>query len=171
MARRPDREFLVGQILPGLSEPGTSILWVGCQPYTRPYLGLIERRGARCWTLEIDPAARPWGHPQRHVVGDLQKVGALYMPRQFDVALVNGVFGYGLNTQQGQNEAIEGLSRTLKASGLLMIGWNTHRAGDPIRLPAIQRYYTRSHRPGFDQRITFPECTHVYDFFDLREFS
>src|SRR6476659_6131339 len=92
----PDRRLLVGRILPDLSLPGTMLLWVGCQRYTRPYTDLIERAGATCWTLEIDPSARRWGHPQRHIVGDLQRVAALYRPGQFDVAVVNGVFGYGL---------------------------------------------------------------------------
>jgi SAM-dependent methyltransferase len=168
-SRRPDRELLVRQILPELSKPGITMLWVGCQPYTRPYLNIIERRGAKCWTLEIDPTARCWGHPRHHIVGDLQKVSTLYPPRQFDVALVNGVFGYGLNTQQGQNEAIEGLARVLEPGGLLMLGWNTHRGSDPVGLPAIERFCVRSQRAGVDRRITFPESTHVYDFFELRD--
>jgi hypothetical protein len=85
--------------------------------------------------------------------------------------LVNGVFGYGLNTQDGQSEAIVGLARVLKPDGLLMLGWNTHRASDPLRLPAIERFFIRSCRPHFDQRITFPQSTHVYDFFELRNLA
>jgi hypothetical protein len=135
ISRLPDRELLVGRILPELSKPGITMLWVGCQPYTRPYLEIIERPGAKCWTLDIDPWARWWGHSRRHIVGDLQRVGTLYLPHQFDVALVNGVFGYGLNTQDGQSEAIVGLARVLKPGGLLMLGWNTHRASDPLRCP------------------------------------
>jgi len=95
-------------------------------------------------------------------------VGTLYLPRQFDVVLVNGVFGYGLNTQYGQNAAIAGLARVLKPDGLLMLGWNTHRVSDPLQLSAIARFFVRSQRAGFEQRITFPESTHVYDFFALR---
>ena len=169
MPDRPDRKLLVRWILPDLSQPGTTVLWVGCQPYTRTYMDVIERTGAECWTLEIDPAARRWGHTRRHIVGDLQMVGTLCLPAQFDVVLVNGVFGYGLDIESGQNEAIEGLARVLKADGLLMLGWNTHRTSDPLRLPAIRRFFIRSQRPGFEQRITFPESTHVYDFFQLRE--
>ena len=84
----PDRAVLIGQILPALSKPGTAILWVGCQAYTRRYPVIIERQGAECWTLEIDPAERRWGHPKRHTVGDLRNVGALYPPDYFHVALV-----------------------------------------------------------------------------------
>src|SRR5215472_12991340 len=73
-SNRPDREFLVGRILPKLSKPGATILWVGCQPYTFPYLRMIERRGAECWTLDIDPSSRWWGHSRRHVIGDLRRV-------------------------------------------------------------------------------------------------
>jgi SAM-dependent methyltransferase len=167
MSHRPDRELLVGRILPELSKPGMTILWVGCQPYTLPYLEMIEHPGAKCWTMDIDPSARWWGHSRRHIVGDLQRVGTLYLPHQFDAALVNGVFGYGLNAPYEQNEAIEGLARVLKPRGLLLLGWNTHRASDPLRLPAIDRFFIRSRRLGFDQRITFPESTHVYDLFEL----
>jgi len=167
-SNRPDREFLVGRILPELSKPGATILWVGCQPYTFPYLRMIERRGAECWTLDIDPSSRWWGHSRRHIVGDLQAVATLYSERQFDVTLVNGVFGYGLNTQCDQNIAVEGLARVLKPRGLLMLGWNTHRAPDPLCLVAIDQFFIRSKQPGFNRRVTFPDSTHVYDFFDLR---
>src|SRR4029077_14810759 len=68
----PDRAVLIGQILPALSKPGATILWVGCQAYTRRYPVIIERQGAECWTLEIDPAEQRWGHPKRHTVGDLR---------------------------------------------------------------------------------------------------
>ncbi|MBW0001238.1 MAG: methyltransferase domain-containing protein [Verrucomicrobia bacterium] len=164
----PDRVVLVNKILPGLAEPGVTMLWVGCRPYTRRYPGMIERRGALCYTLEIDPAARRWGHPKRHTVGDLQKVAALYLPEQFDVALVNGVFGWGVNSVEGQNEAVEGLARVLKPGGLLMLGWNTNRSCDPCKLPAVTRFFTPSQRPGFERRIAFGAVTHVYDFLSRR---
>jgi SAM-dependent methyltransferase len=164
----PDRVMLVNKILPRLSEPGVTMLWVGCRRYTRRYPVMIERRGALCYTLEIDPAARRWGHPERHTVGDLQKVAALYLPEQFDVALVNGVFGWGLNTLHGQNEAIEGLARVLKPGGLLMLGWNTDRSCDPCKLPAVSRWFVPSQRPGFERRIAFGGVTHVYDFLTRR---
>lgn len=164
----PDRGVLISQILPALSKPGATTLWVDCRRYTRRYPAMIERRGAECWTLEIDPAARRWGHPKRHTVGDLQKVGALYPLGHFDVALVNGVFGWGLDTLSGQNEAVEGLARILKSGGMLMLGWNTDRSSDPTKLLAIERFFVPSRRPGFDRRIMVPEVTHVYHFFSRR---
>ena len=169
LALFPDRMFLVNQILPGLSEPGVTMLWVGCRRYTRRYPVIIERRGAICWTLEIDPAAQRWGHPSRHTVGDLQKVGGLYRPGQFEVALVNGVFGYGLNTLQGQNEAVAGLARILKPGGMLVLGWNTDRCADPCELPATAESFVRSPRLGFERRIVFSNVTHVYDFLMRRD--
>jgi SAM-dependent methyltransferase len=160
----PDRAVLIGRILPALSKPGTTILWVGCRAYTRRYPVMIERQGAECWTLEIDPDQRRWGHPKRHTVGDLQNVEALYPLDYFHVALVNGVFGWGLDTLDGQNEAVEGLARILKPNGMLMLGWNTDRSSDPTKLPAIEQFFVPSLHPRFDRRITFPTVTHVYDF-------
>jgi SAM-dependent methyltransferase len=165
---RPDRAILIDQILPALSKPGIHVLWVGCRRYTRRYPAIIEREGALCWTLEIDPSARRWGHPKRHTVGDLQKVGALYPQGHFDLALINGVFGWGLDTQDGQNEAVEGLARVLKPGGVLMLGWNTDRSSDPTKLPASQKLFVPSQREGFERRITVPGVTHVYDFISRR---
>ena len=164
----PDRAVLIGQILPALSKPGATILWVGCQAYTRRYPVIIERQGAECWTLEIDPAEGRWGHPKRHTVGDLRNVGALYTPDYFHVALVNGVFGWELDTLHVQNEAVEGLARILKPDGMLMLGWNTDRSSDPTKLPAIEQFFVPSRQPRFDRRITFPTVTHVYDFFSRK---
>ena len=164
VSRCPDRAILVDRILPALSTPGTTMLWVGCRRYTRRYPAMIERQGAVCWTLEIDPAARRWGHPERHTVGDLQKVGALYPSGYFDVALINGVFGWGLDTMDGQNEAVEGLARVLKPAGILMLGWNTDRSSDPTKLLAIERFFVPSQRSGVERRIVVPGVTHIYDF-------
>jgi SAM-dependent methyltransferase len=169
VSRFPDRTILVGRILPALSKPGITMLWVGCRRYTRRYPAMIERQGAVCWTLEIDPAVRHYGHPERHTVGDLQKVGVLYPIGHFDVALVNGVFGWGLDSLDGQNEAVEGLARILKPGGMLMLGWNTDRSSDPTKLPAIERSFIPSRRTGFDRRITVSEVTHVYDFLLRRD--
>jgi hypothetical protein len=38
------------------------------------------------------------------------------------VALVNGVFGWELDTLNGWNEAAEGLAHVLKPGGMLMLG-------------------------------------------------
>jgi SAM-dependent methyltransferase len=164
VSRCPDRAILIDQILPALSMAGVTTLWVGCRRYTRRYPAMIESKGAICHTLEIDPMARRWGHPNRHMVGDLQKVAGLYSPGYFDVALVNGVFGWGIDTVAGQNEAIEGLAHVLKPGGMLMLGWNTDRSSDPTKLPAVERFFIPSQCPGFDQRIRVPQVTHVYDF-------
>jgi hypothetical protein len=156
MAHRPDRKLLTGWILPEFSKPGVTLLWVGCQPYTQPYLDTIERRGAKCWTLEIEPSALWWGHPDCHTTGDVQNVGLLYEKHKFDVTLVNGVFGYGLNSRNGQDKAIAGIAHIFKPGGLLMLGWNTHRTADPLQLQALEQFFRRPKRPGVDHRITFP---------------
>jgi hypothetical protein len=46
VSRCPDRAILVDRILPALSKPGTTVLWVGCRHYTRRYPAMIELQGA-----------------------------------------------------------------------------------------------------------------------------
>jgi len=124
---------------------------------------MIERRGALLDAGDR-PRRAPLGSSRTVRVGDLQKVGALHPSGYFDVALINGVFGWGLDTLDGQNEAVEGLARVLKPAGILMLGWNTDRSSDPTKLLAIERFFVPSQRSGVERRIVVPGVTHVYDF-------
>jgi hypothetical protein len=134
MAHRPDCKLLTGWVLPELSKPGVTLLWGGCQPY----LDTIERRSAKCWALQIEPSARWWGARTAIPTGDVRNVGLLYEKHQLNVALVNGLFGYGLNRRNGQDKAIAGIAHILKPGDLLMLGWNTHRTADPSQLQRLK---------------------------------
>lgn len=70
--------------------------------------------------------------------GDVRNVGLLYEKHQLNVALVNGLFGYGLNRRNGQDKAIAGIAHILKPGDLLMLGWNTHRTADPSQLQRLK---------------------------------
>jgi hypothetical protein len=166
-SRSPDRALLIKTIIPALVQShtlscGADALWIGCRRYTRKYYRLIEARGARCWTLDIDPSVRRWGRSGRHVVGDMLELDDLFPARHFDVVLCNGVFGWGVDTPAEQTKAFTALASIMKLGGRLLLGWNTDRISDPLEASTAS-FFEPSFLPGLGTRTMVKGCTHVYD--------
>ena len=166
--RWPDRVILRSILLPAFSHHHPQ-LWIGCQRYTKSYYGELEQRGAICWTLDIDPDAARWGRRGSHVVGDLLKVDGLFAPRYFDAILCNGVFGFGINELADQQLAVRAMRGVIKPHGILLLGWDTDRIGDPVESGLLEPHFEHSGLPGIEARIEFETCTHVYDVFHARD--
>jgi SAM-dependent methyltransferase len=163
--RSPDRSVLLERILPAFAARGGTILWVGCRRYTQTYPALIESRGAACSTLDIDPDVARFGHPARHVTGNLLDAERLLPRRDFDALLCNGVFGFGIDGPVAQRQALTVMSNLLAPGGWLMIGWNTDRVQDPIELASTVSALRPLPYGGLPQHIPVEGVTHVYDFF------
>jgi SAM-dependent methyltransferase len=166
-SRSPDRALLAKIIIPTLAQTrvlscGADALWIGCRRYTVRYYRLIEARGARCWTLDIDPSVRRWGRTGRHIVGDMLELDRLFPDMRFDVVLCNGVFGWGVDTPSEQKKAYAALASITKPGGLLLLGWNTDRISDPSEANSAS-FFEPSCLPGFGTRKMVKGCTHVYD--------
>lgn len=172
VSHAPDRRYLEDEILPCLSL-GTykKILFVGCEPYTRRYGEHFANSAAEYWTTDIQPDHAAWGEPRRHVVCDVREIDCGFPGRAFDVVLLNGVFGFGVNDAWGMDQTLERLHRILKPNGILLIGWNTDLVTDPRQLPACRRLFT----PGADLPLpeskTFQNSTHRFQFLTARDSS
>ena len=161
--RSPDRLLLKHSLLPRVRDSAKEILWVGCRDYTREYPRLLEASGARCWTLEIEADQARFGHPIRHVIGDLLKLDSYFKPGQFDAILCNGIFGYGVDSVEAQRHAMLQMAKCLRPGGVLVLGWNDGINSDPSAI------VPKSLKPvdvfGLGQRLPAAGTTHVYDFF------
>ena len=153
----PDRAVLVKELIPELALTG-EVLWVGCRRYTKDYYDLIEKQGARCWTLEIDPSAARWGRKGRHIVGNLLEVETLFPGRRFDTVLCNGIFGWGINTEPEQREASRAMAAILKPGGKVLLGWDIKRIPDPLPL-LIEEGFS----PCRERQVIAGYYQHVYD--------
>jgi hypothetical protein len=107
--------------------------------------------------LPADDYVRNYKNSTLTLLRRVAKSLALYLLGRFDVALVNAVFGWGLDTLDGQNEAVKGLARIMKPGGMLMLGWNTDRSSDPTELPTIEQFFIPSQCPGFEGESRFPK--------------
>lgn len=169
-ARSPDRAILTEKIFPALGQtsalgPQSAILWIGCRRYTQNYYPLLERWGACCWTVDIDPEASRWGRCGRHRVGDILNLATLFPDLRFDAILCNGVFGFGVDSLSAQQSASEAMAAVIKPTGWLLLGWNTDRIIDPVQTNVTAPWFERAALPGFGEHYPVAGCTHVYEVF------
>jgi SAM-dependent methyltransferase len=169
----PDRAILLEKIFPRIvdllqtkAEP--EILWVGCARCTKNYYRILEYRGARCWTIDLDPSVRRWGRRGRHTIGDLLELPAIYPCNHFDIVLCNGVFGFGINVTEAQRAASEAMARCIRPGGWMLLGWNTNKIKDPLATGIVTPWFEAAELPGFGQRLLVNGCSHVYDFLKRR---
>jgi hypothetical protein len=174
ISRSPDREVLRASIFPKLteliaSEEAPRVLWVGCARFTKDYYSALESKGAQCWTMDVDPKVRRWGRRGRHLTGDLRSVAMLFPKQYFDVLFCNGVFGFGIDSIEAQISAIEAMATITRPGGWMLLGWNTNKVIDPLASGIVTPWFEPAELPGFGTRQFVDRCTHVYDFFQLRE--
>jgi SAM-dependent methyltransferase len=169
ISQSPDRSILLQEIFPRIvdllrDKKDPAILWIGCARCTKDYYRILESKGARCWTIDIDPRAWRWGRQGRHAVGDLRDLSAIYPEQRFDMILCNGVFGWGIDTKEAQLAATEAMAENTRPGGWIMLGWNTNKTEDPVADGIVTRGYRPTELPGFGQRFAVSGSTHVYDF-------
>ena len=166
VARSPDRRFLRRVLLPALAHPGDRILLVGCRRYNAADPALVEQAGATCWTIDIDPTCAGWGAPGRHLTAPIQAIAQLVPAEFFDVVVLSGVFGFGVNAAADQQTALAACAEVIRHGGLLALGWNTDRTRDPA--PLASRMFEPACLPNQPPRMSFAASTHVFDLYRRR---
>lgn len=126
------------------------VLFAGCKAYTRWYPALFHWFSpVRFSTIEPDPDSARFGSRHEHIIGpfgmllnDPSKRG------KYDCVVLNGVFGFGIDTEAAKKEAFETAWNVLRPGGMLIIGYNDL---DSIRDGYILRESCR-----FDRSIVDP---------------
>jgi hypothetical protein len=158
------RRWLETDVLPVLPALGfRTMLFVGAKPYTFEYEGIVLRAGGEFVTLDVDPSARLWG-ARRHVTAPAQQAADHFARERFDAVLLNGVFGFGIDTERDMNDSVAAVTAVLRRDGLLLVGWNDDRVDDPLRLPTVQGAFRAADGLPFPARKSFPGETHRYEF-------
>jgi SAM-dependent methyltransferase len=121
--RTKDRYVLEEIILPYFAENLAyhKVLFVGCEWYTKSYEERFKHK--EYWTIEIDPKLKKYGS-NYHVVDSLTNLNAHFELNYFDVIVYNGVFGWGIDTQEEAEIAFEQCFQCLRENGVLVFGWN-----------------------------------------------
>ena len=128
-----DRRLLERRILPWFASrvEFARVLFVGCGWYTRGYERLFA--GRQYWTLDNDPAKRRWG-ARRHITDSIADLTKHFTPQTLDLIVCNGVFGWGLDDRAEVEAAFGACHASLRANGVLLVGWNDVPAHRPFPL-------------------------------------
>lgn len=168
VAQQSDRRHLRRHILPALGRLRPArILFVGVRGYTRGYGNFFVGSPTEFWTCDIDPAAAIYGAPDRHVTDDVRNLDRAFPAAFFDVVIVNGVFGWGVNDTADIHRALLAIESILGSGGILLIGWNSDRVPDPDCVPAI-RLFEPVGFSDLPHRKSFDDVTHVYAWYRTR---
>jgi hypothetical protein len=133
----PDRAILEEIILPYFANNASfqRILFVGCSAYTQKYEEMFRRK--EYWTIDAKRVKRKYG-AKRHIVDSITSVEGYISGNYFDVIIMNGVIGYGLDQVSDIERAIEACRAVLVSQGILLIGWNDTPRRTPIDIRTLR---------------------------------
>lgn len=120
-----DRQVLTREVFKFLSNQNLKVLFVGVQKYTKSYEKYFVNTHLE--SLDTDPLQASWGFKMHHVCS-LQELSESKM-HYYDVIIMNGVIGYGLNVQDDCEQVILACSRLLTSKGRLILGVNPSQMG------------------------------------------
>lgn len=114
-------------------EPQT-VLDLGREEYQKFYNQYF--RGRELWTMDFDPKRKRFGS-KNHVTGDVAHLKDFFHDNQFDLVIMNGVFGWGLNDPAMIEQAFAAIYDILKPGGVFIFGYNDW-PNKPMEVEAIE---------------------------------
>jgi hypothetical protein len=132
-----DRTLLEQVILPYFRRAVSvqKVLFVGCSAYTQRYKDIFDDK--EYWTIDPKRAKRKYGS-DRHVIDSVTNIGRHVAKDYFDVIIMNGVIGFGLNRVDDIEQAIDACYEALTSGGILLVGWNDTASRTPIEIRATR---------------------------------
>jgi hypothetical protein len=159
---RPSRVCLEQQILPWVSARYAKVLFAGTASYTHHYEKLFRRD--QYTTIDSHPSTVVWGAAD-HILAPIQDIPRHRPKGSFDCVILNGLFGFGVDTPKAQQEVVDALHEVMCPGGFLVHGWNTDCCADPEATGLFRSFFDYNAEPPWTERRTFSGETHVYDFY------
>ena len=131
-----DRLILEEVILPFFAKDirCQKVLFVGCAAYTQWYEEIFQDQ--EYWTIDPKRVKQKYGS-KRHLIDSIAHIRRYFTNDYFDVIVINGVIGFGLNCISGIEQAVDACYEALARQGILLIGWNDIAQRTPIDVRAI----------------------------------
>ncbi|HKT17956.1 MAG TPA: methyltransferase domain-containing protein [Stellaceae bacterium] len=167
--RTEDRRVLEQVIFPAYATRDDihTVLFVGCQWYTRHYEKTYFPRQT-FWTIDPLRDARRYG-ASHHVVAPLERLADFFPESTFDLIICNGVYGWGLDSRAQCEAAFAQCHSRLRPGGHFVLGWNDTPALTPMPLESIAslKLFRRADFPEFGtwRFVTQTKLRHVFDFY------
>lgn len=168
IALAPDRAVMREMIHPAVAARGGSILLVGVQSYTAPYLAALEAGGGTCWTIDVDPSVAQYGADGRHATGCISQIAAHFPGTRFTSIIMSGVLGFGVNRLSHQVAVAEACAAALEPGGMLVLGWNDRRIPDCFFAEITADWYDFRPLGDLPSRIRVASYDHNFAFLRLK---
>lgn len=167
----PDRIYLEQYLLPAFANLGERrVLFVGTAWFTERYAKIFEQPGNCYSTLDRSSRAKG-GASDRHYIADLRDIAVLFQPGAFNLVIVNGVFGFGLDKPEDILAALKAVHRVLCPGGHLLLGWNQDRTADPLTSECLLDGYKPANIGDLPPRKlvkSFGKHIHVFDLLEAK---
>ena len=142
-----------------------SVLDVGREDYQVFYNNFFK--GKELWTLDKDPKKKEFG-AKNHVVGDASDLSKYFRKNHFDLVIMNGVFGWGLNKRKDIEKSFDSVHKILKKGGLFILGWNDVPDLTPVHLETLKslKKFKKYHfKPLKSHSFKCETGEHTYNFY------
>lgn len=162
-----DRNVLERIIFPEIlaTKNPQKILDIGREDYQAFYNHFFE--GRELWTLEKKASRRFFGS-ENHITDDVANLGNHFPTDNFDLIIMNGVFGWGLNQPKDIESAFAAIANVLKPGGIFILGWNNLPGLVPVPLENIEALKSLKpfcFKPLGGDCFTCVNGNHTYNFF------
>ena len=118
-------------------------------------------------TIEPDASQALYGSSQHHYVDIAQNIDQYVQPDTYDVAVVNGVLGWGIDTEEQTLEFYLKTARVMKPGAILVIGYNPHIGQH--HLAGINEHFSPIKLGTLPQKKQFDiEWKHTYEFYEKK---
>lgn len=129
----PARRYFEKTLIPKLGASGiNNVLFVGVGPYTWHYSKLFKAEGISFITLDLRPEAAIWGSPEGHITCDIQDVSKHAGDMRFDLVILMGVIGYGVNDPETARNMLTAATSLLNSDGRILVACESRFGIDPI---------------------------------------
>lgn len=168
----PDRIYLEDNIFPyyniNMSTSIKKVLFVGVEKYTRIYHALLHSMSF--WTIEPRSNMAKFARPTHHFVGYITDINRLSNNARFDWVILNGVYGWGLNSAEQVQDALNEIYTALNPRGHFLLGWNNMTKYDKIGIltfPPLFQLFEKAvfGLTGTHEIVTNSNKRHTFNFF------
>ncbi|MEO9591073.1 class I SAM-dependent methyltransferase [Rhodopirellula bahusiensis] len=164
-----DRKYLREVMLPATAEAEPSnVMLAGTRRYNTGYPKLFDQQTTAVWTLDFDPRAARFGNGHLHRTCDIREIDRVFSGIRFDVVHINGLLGFGINTDGDIKLMIEAVYRSLVPGGHMMLGWDADASPDPLENETILARFEHKEfgiLPARHRVLGMEGHDHVFDWF------
>ena len=129
------RNYFEYQILPFFSSENRfqHILIVGIANFTQHYPLLFQQKKF-VRTIDTNPSVARFSSAKIHIIDSIENIEKHIDHDSLDLVLMNGVYGWGLDSENALKKSLNNIHMVMKQEGVLVFGWNEMDKYDPLNI-------------------------------------